>query len=205
MKKTELIWREILTTALESRQTSFSQKELAQNFKLSTSIVFHALKKPRSLGAIKVGGRGFELVDLEKLLLLWATERNLKKDVVYQTFSNLPTLEIESLMPASVIPTAYTAYRFLFKETPADYDRVYFYTAESSGVKERFPENLKAEPNIFILKPDPWLKNYLPRRPAGRPSPPLAQIFVDLWGLSDWYAKEYQTALLEKIKAKMGI
>lgn len=197
MKKIELIWREILTAALESHQTYFSQKQLAQKFKLSTSVVFHALKKPRSLGAIKVGGRGFELADFEKLLFLWATERGLKKDVVYQTFADLPILEIEGLMPASVIPTAYTAYRFAFKETPADYDKVYFYAALLSGVKERFPENHRAEPNIFILKPDSWLKNY-------QPSPPLVQIFVDLWNLSDWYAKEYQTALWEKIKGKMG-
>lgn len=194
MKKIELIWREILTAAIENRQSYFSQKQLAQKFKLSTSVVFHALKKPRSLGAIKVGGRGFELVDFEKLLFLWATERNLKKDLVYQTFADLPALEIEGLMPASVIPTAYTAYRFLFKETPADYSKVYLYTTEPSEVKKRFPENFKVEPNIFVLKPDPWLKKY----------PPLAQIFVDLWNLSDWYAKEYQTALLEKIKEKMG-
>lgn len=196
MKKIELIWREILTTALENRQTYFSQKELAQKFKLSTSVVFHALKKPRSLGAIKVGGRGFELVDFEKLLFLWATERNLKKEIVYQTFANLPILEIEGLMPAEVTPTAYTAYRFLFKETPADYNKVYFYTTELSSLKERFPENHRQEPNIFVLKPDPWLKNY--------PALPLAQIFVDLWNLADWYAKEYQTNLLEKIRQKIG-
>jgi len=82
MKKIELIWREILTEALENHQSYFSQKELAQKFKLSTSMVFHALKKPRNLGAIKVGGRGFELLDWEKLLFLWATERNLKKDII---------------------------------------------------------------------------------------------------------------------------
>ena len=176
-------------------------------------MVFHALKKPRNLGAIKVGGRGFELLDWEKLLFLWATERNLKKDIIYQTFTDLPVLEIEGLMPASVIPTAYTAYHFLFKETPADYGKVYFYTTELSSVKERFPENSRREPNIFsspepnlfILKPDPWLKNYLPAGRQARLVPPLAQIFVDLWNLSDWYAKEYQTALLEKMKAKIGL
>lgn len=196
MKKIELIWREILAVAVENRQFRFSQKELAEKFNLSTGVVFHALRKPRRLGAIKVGGRGFELVDWEKLLFLWATERNLKKDIIYQTFVDLPVLEIESLMPASVTPTAYAAYRFLFKETPADYNKVYFYTTELSSIKERFPENHRQESNIFILKPDPWLKNYS--------AFPLAQIFVDLWNLADWYAKEYQTALLEKIKNKIG-
>ena len=128
MKKIELIWREILTSALEKRQNFFSQKELAAKFALSTSLVFHALKKPRSLGAVKVETRGFELVDFEKLLFLWATERNLNTDIIYRTYANLPVMEIEGLLPAEAIPTAYTAYRFLFGDTPADYDKVYFYS-----------------------------------------------------------------------------
>lgn len=198
MKKIELIWREILTTALENEQTSFSQKELARKFGLSTSTVFHALKKPRNIGAIKVGGRGFELLDFEKLLFFWATERNFKKDIIYQTYSNLPVMEIEGLMSGDVIPAAYTAYRFLFNEAPADYDKVYFYSQNVQAVKQRFPKVKKNEPNIFILKPDSYLSTY-------KPFPPLPQIFVDLWNLDQWYAKEYQNGLLEKIRAKIGL
>jgi len=198
MKKIELIWREILTSALEDKQNFFSQKELAAKFGLSTSLVFHALKKPRSLGAVKVGGRGFELVDFEKLLFLWATERNLGAEIIYKTYADFPIMEIEGLLPAEVIPTAYTAYRFLFKETPSDYDKVYLYSQDLTIVKGRFPENKKREANIFLLRADCYLSKY-------KPAPPLAQIFVDLWNLSDWYAKEYQQALLEKIKEKLGL
>jgi len=197
MKKIEFIWREILTTALEKRQTRFSQKELAEKFRLSTSTVFHALKKPRATGAVKINGRGFELLNFEKLLFLWATERNLKNEIIYQTLANLPIMEIEGSMPPGVIPTAYTAYRFLFKDAPADYDKVYFYSDDLTSIKERFPPN-KKEPNIFILKPDSYLKIY-------RPCPPLPQIFVDLWNLSHWYAKDYQEALLEKINERLGL
>lgn len=198
MKKIELVWREILTSALEKRQTVFKQKELAKKFNLSTSTVFQALKKPRGIGAIEVGGRGFELVDFEKLLFYWATERNLKNEIIYQTYADLPILEIEGLMPGNVIPTAYTAYRFRFQDAPADYEKVYFYAPDIAAVKERFPQRRKREENIFLLKPDVYLKTY-------QPAPPLPQLFVDLWNLSSWYAKEYQEALLKKIREKIGL
>lgn len=197
MKKIEFIWREVLTSSLERRENRFSQKELARKFHLSTSTVFQALKKPRLIGAIRVSSRGFELTDFEKLLFLWATERELNPDIIYQTYSDLPILEIEGLMPAEVIPAAYSGYRFIFGETPADYSQVYFYAHNIASIKERFPF-AKKEPNIFILKADPYLAQY-------QPSPPLAQIFVDLWNLSAWYAKEYQNALLEKIKEKLNL
>jgi len=197
MKKIEFIWREVLASSLEERKNRFSQKALAQKFRLSTSTVFQALKKPRLSGTIKVGSRNFELMDFEKLLFIWATERKLSSEISYQTYCDLPILEIEGLMPAEVIPTAYTAYRFLFQETPADYDQVYFYAENDITVKERFPSS-KKEPNIFILKADPYLSQY-------QPAPPLAQVFVDLWNLPSWYAKEYQNALLVKIKERLNL
>lgn len=76
MKKIEFIWREVLTLSLEERKNRFSQKVLAQKFRLSTSTVFQALKKPRLSGAIKVGSRGFELVDFENCFLFGPQKEN---------------------------------------------------------------------------------------------------------------------------------
>lgn len=197
MKKIELIWREILTKALEDRTTSFSQKTLAHHFSISTSTVFHALKKPKACGAITVGGRGFELVDFEKLLFLWATERKFSKEVMYQTQAEIPIFQIEGSMPHGVIPTAYTAYRFLFNDAPADYDVVYFYASTADEIARRFPKSKKGK-LIVILEADPFLSTY-------HPAPPLVQLFADIWNLPQWYAKEYHTALLEKIHTKMGM
>ena len=42
-------------------------------------------------------------------------------------------------------------------------------------------------PNIYILKPDPYL---LKSKKLG-----LAQLFVDLWNLSEWYAKIFRKQL----------
>jgi len=47
-------------------------------------------------------------------------------------------------------------------------------------------------PNLFILKKDKALDKY--------PSIPLSQIFVDLWNLKEWYAKDFLNALENKIE-----
>ena len=58
-------------------------------------------------------------------------------------------------------------------------------------IKERF-SLVEGYPNLFVLEADPFLSNY------GSVTT-LAQTFVDLWNLSDWYAKEFIKALKEKI------
>ena len=196
MKKYEVLWREILNQTIEAKNTIFKQKQLAAKFGFSTSTVFHSLKKPRAIGAIRVWNRGFELIDFEKLLFLWASERKFKSDIIYQTKVNLPVFKIEGNLPPNIIPATYTAFRLKFNSFPADYDKVYIYADSKNEAKGRFPP-ANGEPNLIVLKMDPWLRQFAPL-------PPLSQIFVDLWNLSEWYAKEFQNALLNKIKAKLG-
>lgn len=195
MKKIEFIWRELLERTIEKGNNTFKIIELAKKFNLSTSVVYHSLQPLKELNIIKVGKSRSELIDWERLLFFWATKRSLKKDIVYQTYSCLPVLEREGLMPANVIPTAYTAFRFYFKKTPADYDTCYFYSNDLTEIKKRFPE-IKGEPNVFILKPDPYLLKA--KRIA------LPQIYVDLWNLPQWYAKDFQEALLLEIRKKLN-
>lgn len=197
MKKIEMIWREILTAAIERRILTFQQQELAGKFGVSTSTIHHALIKPRAVGAVSVHGRGFDVTDAEKLLMLWATERSIQKDIIYQTFVDLPVLEVEGLLPGSVIPTAYTSYRLRYRDTPADYDSVYCYSDQPEEVTRRFGSDTKRPPNLFILRLDPHLRDYTP-------CPPLPQLFVDLWNLPQWYAHDYQQAVLTIIRASFG-
>ncbi len=191
MLKKEIIWREILYQALEKKQFKFTQKELAQKFKFSLSTVFNALKIPRSSGAIKVSGRFFNVINKQKFLSIWGTHRNLLKDIIYQTRVNLPIQKIEGELPADVVPTAYTAYRLKFQDAPADYDKVYVYAKNLEQIKKRFPVK-KGLPNLIVLKADVFLKNY------GN-LPPLAQIYVDLWNLNEWYASDFLKSLQDKI------
>ena len=97
--------------------------------------------------------------------------------------------KIESEMPADAVYGAFTAYKFKFKDVPADYSEVYVYG--SDDIKKRFPEN-KNVPNLFVLKKDDLMEDY------GKTTT-LAQTFVDLWNLKEWYAKEFSIALENKL------
>lgn len=229
MKKIEIIWRELLYQVLEKGNNRFVQKKLAEKFRFSTSTVFQALKTLRKMGAVRVFGRDFVLSDPEKLLYHWASFRDFKKEIVYQTRVDLPVLEIESSMVAEAIFACFSAYRLRFNEAPADYDAVYVYvklksqmsklpkpflsakgpaastcrrvrfgagktTIQMSNLekfKSRFPQT-RGQPNLFVLKADPFLGGY------GQITS-LGQTFVDLWNLSDWFAKDFIKSLKERI------
>lgn len=192
MTKKEIIWREILFQAIENKKIEFTQKALAQKYGFSLSTVFNALKIPRSVGALE-GKRGLKVRDIEKFLHLWATFRNIKKDIIYQTNVLKPVREIEGEVPAGVIFGGYSAFLKKHKEAPADYDKVYVYSTENriEEIKSRFPSQ-KGYINLIVLKADPWLKNF------GRFTPDC-QTFADLWNLAEWYAKDFINALKEKI------
>ena len=188
MKKIEIIWREILE---QSATTShFQQKELARKYGMSTSTIFAAITPLKRLGALEVGKKGFRIINLEKILLFWATHRNLEKDIIYKTYVDLPIFEIEGLVDNESIYGGYTAARFLLGPAPSDYARIYLYSQDSQILIKRFPPK-KDPPNLFILKSDPFLSRF------GRTTPP-SQTFVDLWNMKDWYAQDFIKALKEK-------
>lgn len=193
MLKTQIIWREILYQNIEKKVKQFTQKELAQRFSCSLNLVFYALKIPRQMKIVEVTGRNFKLINREKFLLFWATHRNLKKDIIYQTCVNLPIKEIEASMPSEIIYGAYSAYTQYFNGAPADYDKIYIYSEEKNlgKLKKRFPL-AKGYSNLTILRADKFLKDY------GEITP-LCQTFVDLWNVEEWYAQEFLNALKEKI------
>jgi len=198
MKKIEIIWRELFYQAIEKKNLPvgepdrrFTQKDLAEKFGFSTSTVFQALKALRKMGAVRVTGRFFVLEDPEKLLYHWASVRNLKKEIIFSGKIDLPILEIESQMPPEIVFGGYTAARFILDEPPADYAKVFVYSQSPEKIKKRFLFQ-KGQPNFFVLKADPFLKNY------GEHTC-LAQTFVDLWNLDDWYAKEFVNSLKKKI------
>lgn len=188
MKKIELIWREVLEKS--SQSNIFEQAQLAKQFGFSTSTVHAAIKPLRSIGAVTVTGRNFRVTDFEKILMFWATRRNLQKDIIYQTRVNLPVLEIEGLVNNKTIYGAYSAARHLLKTAPAEYDKVYVYG--NLSLAERFPKQNGA-PNFFILKRGDFLTGKIT---------PVSQTYVDLWNLPDWYAADFTRSLKEKFYAK---
>lgn len=191
LKKKEIIWREILCQSIEEKKHQFTQKALSEKFGYSLSTIFNALKIPRASGAIEVKGKCFLVRDQEKFLNIWATFRNLNKDIVYQTRVDAPILEIEGLAPPNAIFTACSAYRLKFNDAPADYDKVYIYSDNLEEIKKRFPPQ-KGNSNLIVLKPDAELSKF-----GSLVS--LPQLYVDLWNLSEWYAKDFIDALKNKI------
>ena len=193
MNKKQIIWREILYSAFEDQKIKWTQKELAQKYEISLSTVFNALKIPRKSNLIEVSGRGFELKDKEKFLYLWATLRDFKKDIIYETNVSKAVTDIESEMIPEAIYGSYSAYCKKYNDVPADYDKLYVYVSEKDLVKlkKRFPVQ-KGYKNLIVLKSDPWLNNF------GNITSNV-QTFVDLWNLPEWYAKDFLNALKNKI------
>jgi len=189
MKRIEFVYREILYQVLEKKLRRLTQSLLSKELKISLSMVNHALVPLRNMGAIDVKQRGFEVVDAKKILYYWASIRNLEKDILYKTRVDRPAYKIENLMPNNIIYGAYSAYKFRFKDIPADYSELYVYSDED--LRGRFPESKKL-PNLFILKKDDLMDRY------GKIAS-IAQTFVDLWNIKEWYAKDFLKALEEKI------
>ncbi len=189
MKGTELVYREILYQAMEKKNQVLTQAEIARVLGCSLSTVNRAVSNLERMGAVEVKTRSLHILDIKKILFYWASLRNLHRDIIYATRVEKPVREIEKLMPEVAIFGAYSAYKFIFDDVPADYSEVYVYGDES--LKKRFPP-ARGPPNLFVLKIDEGMKRY------GK-SVTSANLFVDLWNLREWYAKEFIKAMEEKL------
>ena len=192
LKKKEIIYRYMLIEAMEKKQLSFTQLSISRKFGFSLSTVNNALKPLETIGAIEKKTRSFGIIDIKKAITFWATSRNITKDILYKTRSDLFVQKIEGEMPAEAVFTAYSGYRFLYNDTPADYSEVYVYADKKTleEIKNRFPQK-KGPPNIFVLEKDPFMQ--------AENIAPLPQIYVDLWNLKEWYARDYLDALERRL------
>ncbi len=192
--KIDRVYREISYQSLEKKNNRLTQKGLSEDCKLAISTVNYAIKPLEEIGAISKLGRGFRVIDIKKVLLYWANNRKLSKDIFYKTFC-LDLSEAEKLMPSDTVFTAYTAYKVRFKSAPADYSNIYVYAKDLREIKKRFPAS-KRNPNIFVLKFDPLIK-----KTSKSNSACLGQIFVDLWNLKEWYASDF----IKEFEERLGI
>src|SRR3989338_10053537 len=103
MKKIELVYGYILEQALEKKRRSMTQAEIAEALGISLSTVNAAINHLRKMNAVKVKLRGFDVADTKKILLYWASIRNIEKDIVYSTRIDAPAAEIEKNMPSDVV------------------------------------------------------------------------------------------------------
>lgn len=184
MKKSELVYGYMLEQALEKKRKRMTQAEIAAALSISLSTVNAAIAHLRKMNAVRVKRRSFDVVDAKKILYYWASARNVGKDIVYATRADAPVREIEKRMPPTIIYAAYSAYKIMFGDVPADYSEVYVY-GDAEEVRKRFPP-AKGRPNIFVLAKGPRQMT-------------IANIFVDIWNMKEWYAREFLDALEAKL------
>ncbi|MBS3074351.1 hypothetical protein J4447_02730 [Candidatus Pacearchaeota archaeon] len=194
MKNQEIVLREIAFSAIEKKEFSLTQSELSKNLNISLSIINNIVKKLDSMGAVKIMQRCFKILNIKKILYYWASVRNIEKDIIFRIRVETPAREIERAMPDAVF-TAFTAYKLNYNDVPADYSEVYAYADENETeiIKERLKKMKTSDnnPNLFILKKDKILGQYR--------KIPLGQIFVDLWNIKEWYAKDYTSEMENKL------
>ena len=177
MKKGDRVLRQVLYAVYERGESFMSQKALARECGLSLGMVNLVVTKLGRTGTIEKKPLGFRVIDPKKILLYWATKRDLAKDVVYETTSNLSAREIEAQMPRGAIFTCYSGYRLKFGAAPSDYNEVHVY-ADPQEVKRRFSPRETYKNNLFVLNSDPHLERLSEERTVS-----LAQLYVDLWQL----------------------
>lgn len=196
MKQAEQVFREILFQ-VEKKNKEITQLELSKKLNLSLSIVNSAIKKLAKMNAVRIEKMSFAVINIKKIVYYWASFRNLEKDIIFKTRVEMPAREIERNLP-DVIFAGYSAYKLRFNDVPADYSEVYAYAddKEIEEIKKRFPENRKI-PNLFILKKDENMEKY------GKTGT-IAQLFVDLWNLKQWYASDFLKAIEEKGEFENG-
>ncbi len=186
MKKSEWVFYSLF-------QGAKTQMEIAQKWRISLSTVNHALGPLARLGAIEKRKFGFRIIDREKALIFWANARNLAKDIIYRTRVS-SIRDIEKMMSAKAIFTAFSGYKFRFDDVPADYSEIYVYADEEtlSEIKKRFPP-YDGPANLIVLAKPPVLESIK--------IVPNELLFVDLWNLKEWYAKEF----IQALRRRMGL
>jgi len=186
MKKKELVYRAMLYQVLEKDNRKMTQLGLAKTLGISLSTVNNALSPVKNMGGVKINIRNFEILNPQKILYYWASIRNLEKDIVYKTRVSKNVSEIEKSMPPGILFAGYSAYKFKFNDVPADYSEIYVYVDDLEEIRKRFPES-KNPPNLFVLK-----KQF--------DEMTVANIFVDLWNMKEWYAKDFLKELEARLK-----
>ena len=198
MGKAEILYRQIAYELLDAGgKNEFTQIGLARKFGFSTSTVSNALMPLEGIGAVQVGRSGFRVTDAEKLLLYWASTRTLSKDVAMRLYVKAPASEIERSLPPGIVFTAYTGFRRRFGEAPADYGEVYAYAGEKEireSVKRLSARPAEENANLVFLRHDEFLDGISSKSVA-----PTGVLFVDLWNLRQWYARDFVNALKRRL------
>lgn len=156
MRKFERIYRELILSSL--RQVSLvHQEDTAKKCGVSLGLVNKTVKKLELAMAVEATRSGVRVLSPDRLLNLWAAERDLREDV-WQSFRLDPFTEVEKDLPRDALVTAFSGWFKVSGRKPAEYDRVYLYVTskENFNLWLGFREGKirKTNPNVFALYVD---------------------------------------------------
>lgn len=154
MRKFERIYRELLLCSL--REVSLvRQEDVASECGVSLGLVNKTVRKLEAAMAVEATRRGVRVLSPARLLNLWATERDLGKDV-WRSFRLDPVAEVEKSLPADVLVTGFSGWFKVSGRRPAEYDRLYFYVTDTESFESWFSFRKsrvrRVNPNVFVLR-----------------------------------------------------
>lgn len=206
MKKTNIICREILEKCLINRKQKFIGRDLARLLSVSPDTVSSALAPLKSIGAISMYPRHFEVINFKKALLFFSVNRQLSKDMAYSTYADVKSISsIEDRLPEGIAYTNYSGYTKNFSNDAAAYGEVYVYATEFAldEIKKRFPKSAVSRrseyKNLFVMNADYVLEKKIMGNNLIHSSVSLPQLYADLWNTESWYAYEFLKKLEKKI------
>ncbi len=195
MKRTEWVLREILYRVYEENEFFMSQKSLAEACGVSLDTVNKVVGRLEAFRSLEKKPFGFRVLEPKKILLYWASTRDLRREVLYSTYSPDSPQEMEEALPENALLTAFSGCRKRFGWME-DYEEVYVYSPPEP-VRRKFGERTHLPPNLFVLQGDPHLYK---RSRGGVPS--LAQLYVDLWQIGGDPANRHLMKLEKKMELR---
>jgi len=154
------------------------------------------VRKLELAGAVEATRFGVRILSPPRILNLWATERNLARDIFF-VFRADPLEKVEGELPGCAILTAFSGWAFLTGSRPAEYSSVHFYVSDREMFLDWFEPRRqrmrRTNPNVFVLyRDDPHLISASRRGIA-----PVPQIYVDIYSIGGPEAQPYLRDIVE--------
>jgi hypothetical protein len=193
--KTERIYRELLLSSLSGEHV-VKQEHLAKRCSTSIGLVNKTVRKLEAAGAAEATRSGVRILSPPRILNLWATERNLARDI-FVAFRIDPLEKVERELPGDAVLTAFSAWVSLRESKPAEYSSIYFYVQDREGFQDwlefRRSRARRTNPNVFVLhREDPHLISVSRGGIA-----PVPQIYVDIYSIGGPEAPPYLRDIVE--------
>ena len=181
MWKFERIYRELLLCSLKG-VSLMRQTDIALACGLSLGLVNKTVKKLERAVAVEATSRGVRVLSPARLLNLWATERNIMRDV-WQCFRVDHIGEVEKRLPQSVLLSGFSAWALVSGRRPAEYDQLWFYVSNREEFDFWFSyvkgKARKTNPNVFAL----YANDEHLVRTSQKGVVCLPQIYVDIYSV----------------------